>query len=227
MIKPILFCLAFFGVNCQFRHYADRFYRNKDYQIKSLAVEQPVNEIPTLKEEPKIEAINVVIEETTMGKKFNASQNQQSGDYIDIYRVSLNSETPIYRVVTVQKNNVTNETVILFNTFITFRDSKGYPYTQRKTADQVFFYPRSFQALMKFFFSDSINLNMTSGHVNYLVQKHTEIDNFFHVTIWMVTHAQAGDKNLEDKYRGTWLTLKEYQYLLSRASQLLKDLGLE
>ena len=193
--------------------------------VDSLAVNQPGDENP-LRDFPEsvtvsTETHSVVIDNVTQRKSFDVL-SQQDSELIDVYRLSLTSDTPTSRVVIVQRDNVTDERYLLMNTFMTFRDSKGYPYTLKRTADQVFFLPEAFKELMIFFFSDSKFLNLTSGDTNYKVVKHFEIPDFFHVTIWMTTPSEINEN--ENISRGVWLNLKEYTYLLSRTSQILKDL---
>jgi hypothetical protein len=201
--------------------------------VESLLVDQPgdeskqivVKDFPDQISNPT-ENQNIVIHELPSTKKLVFdSLNQYESEMIDIYRLSLTSDTPTSRVVIVQKDNITDDRYLLINTFMTFRDSKGYPFTLKRTADQVFFLPEAFKELMQFFFSESKSLNLTSGDTNYKVVKHFEIPDFYHVTIWMTTPSEMAE-NPQNINRGVWLSLPEYKYLLSRSSQLLKDLKL-
>lgn len=152
-------------------------------------------------------------------------ERRNSDEYDDLYRVSLSADNPSYKVLVVQKDHVSNDTVLLLNTYVSHKDALGYPYSLRKSADQVYFYPRVFEAFINFLFSEDKILNITSSGDQYLIQKHSAQDSFFHLTILLKIGLTNEDQSQNSQIRSVWLNQKEYQFLLSRSSQILRDLN--
>lgn len=152
-------------------------------------------------------------------------ERRNADEYEDLYRVSLSADNPSYKVLVVQKDHMSNETVLLLNTYVSHKDALGYPYSLRKSADQVYFYPRVFEAFINFLYSEDRTLNITSSGDQYLIQKHSPQDSFFHLTILMKIGLTEETQQQKSQIRSVWLNQKEYQFLLSRSSQILRDLN--
>lgn len=147
----------------------------------------------------------------------------------DLYKFSLTSHNPSHKVLSLEKNTDKNSFIVYITTYIAFKDSSGYPFAQRKSIDEVFFYPEAFLHLVEFFFSEETILKMNNTETIYQVVKHFENTNLPHVTLSLrysrMERNQAGEEIEVFKHQFVWLNTNEYQYLLSRCSQILSDMG--
>ena len=210
---------------CNSNHVSDRFFRNIEYRSKSVINEIPFNEIPTLStENPMVNKTELELDDSNVAKNID---RRYAEEYKDIYRISLSAENPSYKVLVLQKDSKTNQSILFINTFVTYKDNLGYPFSQRRSADQIYFYPEVFQALVLFLFNDDKSITIKADDIQYIVHKQSSVDSFFHLTILMKIpiNPTAQVENLIYKYRGIWLNLREYQFLLSRSSQILRDLN--
>ena len=244
----IFIVLYFSNINCN--HYfartgnINRYYEHAklasakkaaDKKILTLEQGNEVSELRNISKESKNVYVNISSillddeidvtydNETRTSRKSRSSLN-------DVYRFSLTSSNPAYKVLSLEQTET--DKILYISTYISFRDKMGYPFVQTKTADSVYFYKETFIKFFEFLYEPIIELNINTENVCYKITKHADSTQNKLLTILMqIATAPALDNSTDPCsfssyiYRGISLSLTEYQYLLSRASQILKDMG--
>jgi len=141
---------------------------------------------------------------------------------VDFQRYKLSSDNFPYKSVAITKDEDLNIAILFINNYVQSRENNVYPYAVTQIADQVYFVREVFEDVFNFFFSTKREYHRLYSNCDYYLVKHLEFQNFEHLTILMKLQPnQTVEKYI---YRGVVLNLKEYQSLISRASQLLQDM---
>lgn len=150
---------------------------------------------------------------TTNGNNHVIHGNETSKE---IYYFTLNSNAQNYKIVTI-RNDTFNNTLMFISTDTYKQDNP----------EQIYFYPETFREFYNFLFTNDQELNMQADELIYNINKHSEAESFFHVTIMMkIPITSTQNDTSEYKLRGIWLSLSEYKTLLTHSSHFLADLGL-
>ena len=158
------------------------------------------------------------------------------GNFSDTFRMKLTMNSAVYRAISIQKDFETNSSLLYINSYAPTLEKDGYSYIIVKTADHVYFSKTMFEELIKFLYSnDTVRMpGYKNKNVQYSFVKHFEIPGHEYVTLYMRITIDPTKSKIRSRRarrngkivinKGILLNMKEYNHLVSRAFQLLKEM---